>query len=155
MRTKELLHRLMGGEKRLESCLPSAEKGKFSVSLGQVKGLDFRAHSSVIAAHRRFLDQCRVFNPVNHIRGIMATREVGQKVTLSYKDLKTDPGGWVSSKDYQPQRFDIASLLVKRDGEMLSKSLPGWWTGTGWEGQRLRRGDEVVYWKHKGEKETQ
>lgn len=79
----------------------------------------------------------------------MATREVGQKVTLSYKDLKTDAAGWVDSKEYLPRRFDIAYLMVKRDGNIIYKATPGWWTGTQWEGQKIKKTDEVIFWKHK------
>ena len=81
----------------------------------------------------------------------MATREVGKKYIFAYSNCDYDADGWVNSKNFKPHPFDIMHLKVVRNGEKVKGSLPGWWTGASWEGQRIRQGDEILYWKRKPE----
>jgi hypothetical protein len=74
-------------------------------------------------------------------------REVGHNYVLRYADLKTDIGGWVDAAAYVPMPYDVLHLKVKREGELLKDSLPGWWSGGGWGGRKLKPNDEILYWK--------
>lgn len=79
----------------------------------------------------------------------MATREVGRKYVFTYKDVKTDDNGWAAPKSYRPIPFDLVLLKVTRLGSEHPKAIPGWWTGSEWQGQRLLADDQVICWKHK------
>lgn len=79
----------------------------------------------------------------------MATREVGKPYVLSYKDVKTDADGWADPKHFRPKPFDLVYLRVIREGEERLKGVPGWWTGSSWDGQRLLSSDQVICWKYK------
>lgn len=81
----------------------------------------------------------------------MDIREVGKQYIMSYKDCKTDADGWVDAKNTRPKPFDLMHLKVKRDGKFVKGSLPGWWTGSSWDGQRFKEKDEIIYWKQKPE----
>ena len=62
-------------------------------------------------------------------------------IEIKYSDL---PGGltsWQDSKLYRPFNYDLVDL------KLSNKTITGWWTGNGWMGLRLRKGDKVISWK--------
>ena len=74
-------------------------------------------------------------------------REVGKKYPLTYEAVEYDPEGWASTNKVNPLPFDITLCKVERQGKILNKYLPGWWTGKKWEGRMLKSDDKVINWK--------
>lgn len=68
------------------------------------------------------------------------------EVLYTYRDVKFDIDGWADSKEYLPEDFDL--VYMKRDGQ---KTIPGWVTGSTWNGLRLKSTDHIPYWKRKPE----
>ncbi len=64
--------------------------------------------------------------------------------SFSYRDVEYDEDGWVDATKYIPEECDLVILRMDDD-----RSLPGWWTGNGWDGLRIKRKDKVLYWKRK------
>jgi hypothetical protein len=50
---------------------------------------------------------------------------------------------WISAKEFKPEPFDLL-MLELIDG----RRIPGWWTGTIWDGRRVNIEQEVVAFKH-------
>jgi hypothetical protein len=46
---------------------------------------------------------------------------------------------WRSAIKFKPIQFDIVALQLA-DGRVI----PGWWTGTSFDGRRLKEGDKVI-----------
>jgi hypothetical protein len=59
----------------------------------------------------------------------------------SYIHVETDERGWADAKKYLPVPFD---LVYVDDGE---KIVTGWWSGTFWDGLRLKKDTKVIKWK--------
>jgi hypothetical protein len=69
---------------------------------------------------------------------------VRKKILYNYQDVQYDIDGWVDSKKYLPEDFDLVYMRLKRE-----KVIPGWISGTSWLGLRLKPDDEVTFWKRK------
>lgn len=63
-------------------------------------------------------------------------------VLYAYKDLNYDVDGWADAKTCLPDDFDLVYLRLKRE-----KTIPGWVSGAIWYGMRLKKDDEVMFWK--------
>ena len=74
-------------------------------------------------------------------------REVGKRYPLTYEAVEYDREGWASTKKVNPLPFDMTLCKVERQGKILKKYLPGWWTGNKWEGRKLKEEDKVISWK--------
>lgn len=74
-------------------------------------------------------------------------REVGKRYPLTYEAIETDSNGWADAGKVRPLPFDMTLLKVQRQGRVLKKLIPGWWTGKTWEGRMLKEEDSVTYWK--------
>lgn len=69
---------------------------------------------------------------------------------FSYRDIFYDEDGWADATKYLPEDFDLITMKMK-NGDYKS----GWSIGNSWRGARLRKDDEVLYWKRKSdERET-
>lgn len=64
-----------------------------------------------------------------------------EKDDFRVENLVRDFDGWVEAAIYRPIPYDLVSMKMK------NKTCPGWWTGMRWEGLRMRKGDEILYWK--------
>jgi hypothetical protein len=84
---------------------------------------------------------------------ISSYKPTGQKkkipIFYTYKDIKFDIEGWANSKKFLPEDFDLVLLRLKRE-----KIIPGWIIGMKWTGLRLKKDDEVMFWK-KNEEERE
>lgn len=63
-----------------------------------------------------------------------------------YSDAHHDEDGWVDAKKFMPIDFDLCFLKIKD-----KKSCMGWSSGTVWDGLKLAKDDEVLYWKRSKE----
>lgn len=68
------------------------------------------------------------------------------EVFYTYTDIKFDSNGWADSKTDLPGDFDLVYMKV---GE--KKIIPGWISGSSWNGLRLKSKDLIPYWKRKPE----
>lgn len=61
------------------------------------------------------------------------------------KDSKTviDNDDWYKISDKKPTAYDL--VLLKKD--FFTKSIPGWWTGSGFAGMRVKDGEKFEFWK--------
>lgn len=71
------------------------------------------------------------------------------KDDFTNKDIKTDYDGWVDPKLYRPEPYELVIMKLER------KTISGWWTGHKWEGLRLIKGDKILYWKSKENREEE
>lgn len=71
------------------------------------------------------------------------------KLIAKYTDIlrlkQQDIDGWVDPALWLPFPYDIVWLKTE------TRIKPGWWTGTSWDGLRLKPEEKVLYWKYKGE----
>lgn len=65
----------------------------------------------------------------------------GKPKTIAYPDVKYDFDGWAKAGEYLPAKFDLVTLKTP------SGSKRGWHTGMGWDGLKVERDDDVIYWK--------
>lgn len=63
---------------------------------------------------------------------------------LSYKMIKTDPGGWVDANLYLPLDYDL--VYAKTDKE---KTVVVWHASHRWDGLKYDPDSKVLYWKKK------
>ena len=63
-----------------------------------------------------------------------------------YSDAIHDEDGWVDAKKFMPIDFHLCFLKIK---DKISRM--GWSTGTVWDGLKLAKDDEVLYWKRSKE----
>jgi hypothetical protein len=62
----------------------------------------------------------------------------------TYKDVEFDKGGWADVCLYLPIKFDLCTLKTS-EGKVKS----GWYTGQGWDGQRVKEEDGITHWNRK------
>ena len=74
------------------------------------------------------------------------------EITFTAKDVVYDKDNWAKAERFRPTPFALMSLRVKRknlEGKEIEKTIPGWWTGSSWDGKSLETSDEVLYWKNR------
>lgn len=65
----------------------------------------------------------------------------------TYTNIKQDIDGWVDARHYVPADFDLCQIKIKD-----KKSRMGWVQGRVWDGLKLVKNDEILYWKRTREK---
>jgi hypothetical protein len=68
-------------------------------------------------------------------------------VRYRYADVTFNKEGWACAKSHLPRSFDIVALRVDCGTKEAFKTINGWWSGTQWEGIRLKKKDEIIQWK--------
>jgi len=63
---------------------------------------------------------------------------------ISYREVKYDEDGWVDANEFLPIPFDLCTLKTE-EGQYKS----GWYTGQGWDGQRIKEDEKITYWNRK------
>lgn len=76
--------------------------------------------------------------------------EVVRRKKFDYRDVEFDADGWADAKKYLPADYDLMFLKVKD-----KKSVSGWHVGKKWDGLRLKKDDEILYWKKKPVEDVQ
>jgi hypothetical protein len=56
--------------------------------------------------------------------------------------------GWVDAKKFRPVCYDLVYL------KYVNKTITGWWTGSTWQGLRVRSSEFPLFWSKKYEKEN-
>ena len=82
--------------------------------------------------------------------------EIGQKYyyehTFSASDVIWDADEWADAARFRPAPYALILMRVKRknlEGKEVEKTIPGWWTGSSWDGRTYEKTDKVLYWKNK------
>lgn len=70
-----------------------------------------------------------------------APYQVG-KDEFQFKDIIKDANGWIDAKIYYPFPYDLVSADIG-----AKKTLTAWWTGSQWDGLRLKIDHKIHYWK--------
>ncbi len=60
----------------------------------------------------------------------MVRRNVYNGKVLSYKFTPCDEGGWIDSRKFIPDFYDL--VFIKVEGRKIN--LTGWWNGSRWDG---------------------
>lgn len=60
-----------------------------------------------------------------------------------YSMVEFDKDGWADAKRFIPADFDLCLLKIKGK----NKNEPGWASGRNWDGLRIKKDDEVLFWK--------
>lgn len=60
---------------------------------------------------------------------------------ISYSDVEYGDDEWVDAKKFTPSSFDL--VKIKTD----EKTINGWYTGERWYALRLKKNEEVLFWK--------
>ena len=60
---------------------------------------------------------------------------------ITYANIPKNEHGWVSVEDFLPILFDLVELDC---GDLI---LPGWYTGHGWDGRKLKSTYTVTRWR--------
>ena len=73
-------------------------------------------------------------------------RKVGRfydnpKRAFAYMDVQYDNGKWADSSKFLPADFDLCHCKGKY------KVIPGWHTGSSWDGLNMSPDFEVLFWK--------
>lgn len=66
----------------------------------------------------------------------------GKSQPFKYEWLHKDFDGWVDNQKFKPMKFDICLIRTS-----TNRTYPAWWTGDRWDGLRVKRNVEVIYWK--------
>ena len=61
----------------------------------------------------------------------------------SYKTIEYLDDGWVDVKKFLPYDYDLCSLNTGK------KILTGWYCGNSWDGYKIKKEDEILFWKRK------
>lgn len=62
--------------------------------------------------------------------------------------IEYDFDGWANAKKYKPIPFELTYLKT------LKNTIIGWWAGNEWFSHRLKKDDEVIFWKKKPTRST-
>lgn len=79
----------------------------------------------------------------------MATKTIGisrnprTRNFYTYKDIENGGNGWIDPVIFLPRPFDLLWLKT------LDFPKQGWWTGTSWDGIRITKDIQVIFWKRK------
>jgi hypothetical protein len=73
-------------------------------------------------------------------------KQVGQRYLFCYNHCPTDKKGWVDANFFLPKSFDLVRLRIERNGKKHEKTFPGWYTGTNWEGAKIKPEDKITHW---------
>lgn len=60
---------------------------------------------------------------------------------FAYGDVEFDSNKWADSSKFLPKDFDLCYCKMKE------KTLPGWFTGTSWDGLNIKPESKVLSWK--------
>lgn len=63
---------------------------------------------------------------------------------MTYKDVHFDFDGWADSSRFLPGDFDLVYLKIEG-----KKTISGWSTGTAWDGLKLEKDSNILFWKRK------
>lgn len=62
---------------------------------------------------------------------------------FSYINVNFDEEKWADSSKFLPGDYDLCYCKIKNQ----KKILPGWHTGISWDGSKIKREHEVIFWK--------
>lgn len=68
----------------------------------------------------------------------------GKKRILCYRDAFCDEDGWVDAHRFLPAEYDLVFLK-----HASGKTREGWRSGICWDGLKIDKTKEVIYWKRK------
>ena len=81
----------------------------------------------------------------------MTIREVGKDYLnnkkFTYSKVERDSDGFADPNFFLPRRYDLAKLIIQRNGEIYSKTIAGWWDGMLWRGRQVKKTDQIIKWK--------
>lgn len=61
---------------------------------------------------------------------------------LKYNKKIYGTDGFADAKEFVPIQFDMCQLILNS-----GKSILGWWTGSGWDGLKVKVDDPVIRWR--------
>jgi hypothetical protein len=67
-----------------------------------------------------------------------------KKELTPYGRIPKDGDGFIDAKLYKPQPFFLLWMILEN-----RRTIPGWWTGSRFEGYRLKSTDAVIRWKNR------
>lgn len=70
-----------------------------------------------------------------------------EKSKINYQNVPQDIDGWVDASQYLPVDFDLCLLKIKD----RSRNEPGWSVGAIWDGLRVEKNENVLFWKKEKE----
>ncbi len=74
---------------------------------------------------------------------IIVDKRTKEKRKMGYTDVQYDADKWADAKRFLPADYDL--MYLKSPDHI--KTIPGWSTGTKWDGLNLKTNASVLYWK--------
>jgi hypothetical protein len=57
-------------------------------------------------------------------------------------DVMSSDQNWIDTIDRKPEPYSLNALLLK-----TGREVRGWWTGSSWDGIKVRENDTVIKWR--------